>query len=91
MLMLVGEQFGELFGSHLRGAVYARRKSGDRIGLWVGFAEEREACLAIGVKFRELLNVPGLQFNFEPHNDSMADARKGSGRAAVAKYHLPPQ
>eukprot|EP00047_Mylnosiga_fluctuans_P002438 m.224537 g.224537 ORF g.224537 m.224537 type:complete len:243 (+) comp11105_c0_seq1:1-729(+) len=83
MLLIIGEQFGD-FGDEIRGAVYSRRKAGDRISLWTAHADNRDACLHIGRKFKETLSIP-LQFTYQTHSDAL---RKGNSFANQSRYSL---
>jgi len=72
MLLMIGEAFGEEHGKYVCGAVVSVRAKGDKIGLWLGSAQNSDAVMAIGRKTKQCLGLRHDKIYFETHVDSSA-------------------
>jgi len=69
MLLMIGEAFGEAYGKYVCGAVVSVRPKNDKIGVWLGSANDEQAITHIGRKIKESLGI-GVKITFEMHEDS---------------------
>lgn len=66
MLILIGDLFGEELSGFINGAVVSLRVKGDRLALWLKKIDDIDLIKAIGMKFKDLLNLPeSQQITFE--------------------------
>jgi len=80
VLAVVGEGFGE-DSDQVTGVVVSVRKQNDRIALWTKDARAQDACIRIGEKFKEILNLPAhMTIGYQSHEDSMKRVGSSHGR-----------
>lgn len=66
MLLLIGDMFGVHLGTYINGAIVSLRVKGDRLALWLKKIDDVNVIKAIGVKFKDLLNIPSdIQIIYE--------------------------
>ncbi|CAF1677987.1 unnamed protein product, partial [Adineta ricciae] len=68
MLLLIGNAFGSDLSAFINGAVVSLRVKGDRLALWLKKTEDFHLMKLIGMKFKDLLNIPSdIQIVYEYH------------------------
>jgi hypothetical protein len=66
MLILIGDILGVDLGTYINGAVVSLRVKGDRLGLWLKKIDDINLIKTIGMKFKDLLNIPSnIQMIYE--------------------------
>ena len=66
MLLLIGDLFGTDLGIYINGAVVSLRVKGDRLALWLKKIDDLNIIKTIGVKLKDLLNIPpSIQIIYE--------------------------
>jgi hypothetical protein len=66
MMLLIGDIFGADFDAYINGAVVSLRVKGDRICLWLKKIDEINLIKTIGMKLKDLLNIPNnIQMIYE--------------------------
>jgi hypothetical protein len=58
MLLLIGDMFGVDLGTYINGAVVSLRVKGDRLCLWLKKIDDINLIKTIGMKLKDLLNIP---------------------------------
>lgn len=66
MLLLIGNAFGSDLSTFINGTVVSLRVKGDRLALWLKKIEDFTLIKTIGMKFKDLLNIPSdIQIIYE--------------------------
>ncbi|CAF2399190.1 unnamed protein product [Rotaria sp. Silwood2] len=74
MLLLIGDMFGANLSTYINGAVVSLRVKGDRLALWLKKIDDLNLIKAIGMKFKNLLNIPSnIQLVYEYHEPKFDD------------------
>lgn len=86
LMGLVGELL-DIDGDVICGAVFSRRKKGDRLAVWTRMKDDRVRNLGVAKRLLEILDLQGGRIKFDlqykHHNDTMK-----SGRSYNATAHL---
>lgn len=86
LMGLVGELL-DIDGDVICGAVYSRRKKGDRLAIWTRMKDDRSGNLGVAKRLLEILDLQTERIRFDlqykHHNDTMR-----SGRSYNATAHL---
>ncbi|MBN3295797.1 IF4E factor, partial [Amia calva] len=70
LLCLIGESFDEA-SEDVCGAVVNVRPKGDKLAIWTGNCQNREAIMTIGQQYKERLNVPiKALIGYQSHDDT---------------------
>eukprot|EP00063_Salmo_salar_P035825 XP_014010660.1 PREDICTED: eukaryotic translation initiation factor 4E-like isoform X1 [Salmo salar] len=70
LLCLIGESFDEA-SEDVCGAVVNVRPKGDKISIWTGNCQNKEAIVAIGQQYKERLSIPiKLLIGYQSHDDT---------------------
>ncbi|MGH0159782.1 UNVERIFIED_CONTAM: hypothetical protein FKN15_065791 [Acipenser sinensis] len=70
LLCLIGESFDEA-SEDVCGAVVNVRPKGDKLAIWTGNCENKEAIMTIGQQYKERLNVPSKALiGYQSHDDT---------------------
>jgi len=86
MLCLIGESF-EDHSQYVNGAVVSVRTKCDKIGMWLGVANQTQAesITTVGRRVKERLGIdPHVSLGFEAHEDTM----KKAGSTAKSRYYV---
>lgn len=85
VLGMVGETLD--VDNEITGAVFSRRKAGDKIAIWNKTKDNEAAILGIGRKLKALLGVDPSKVNssYQSHEDSM---KSGASYSNPSKYKL---
>ncbi|UJR36578.1 hypothetical protein I4U23_029297 [Adineta vaga] len=68
MLLLIGNAFGSDLSTFINGTVVSLRVKGDRLALWLKKINDFNLIKTIGMKFKDLLNIPSdTQIIYEYH------------------------
>ncbi|CAF0967398.1 unnamed protein product [Rotaria sordida] len=74
MLLLIGDMFGTNLSTYINGAVVSLRVKGDRLALWLKKIDDLNLIKSIGIKFKDLLNIPSnIQLIYEYHEPKFDD------------------
>ncbi|CAF4617032.1 unnamed protein product [Rotaria sp. Silwood1] len=74
MLLLIGDMFGVNLSPYINGAVVSLRVKGDRLALWLKKIDDLNLIKSIGMKFKDLLNIPSdIQLIYEYHEPKFDD------------------
>ncbi|MGH0117384.1 UNVERIFIED_CONTAM: hypothetical protein FKN15_033479 [Acipenser sinensis] len=70
LLCLIGESFGEA-SDDVCGAVVNVRPKGDKLAIWTGNCENKEAIMTIGQQYKERLSIPSKALiGYQSHDDT---------------------
>ncbi|RXN24828.1 eukaryotic translation initiation factor 4E-like isoform X1 [Labeo rohita] len=70
LLCLIGESFDEA-SEDVCGAVVNVRPKGDKIAIWTGNCQNRDAIMTIGQQYKERLSLPGKTLiGYQSHDDT---------------------
>ena len=90
MLLLIGNAFGSDLSAFINGAVVSLRVKGDRLALWLKKTEDFHLIKIIGLKFKDLLNIPSnIQIVYEVRAIRTHHSSINLHSFAFLKYHEP--
>lgn len=77
LLAMIGETLAD--DGNICGAVFSRRRKGDKIALWVRSCDDADSVVATGDALKRVLGVPhAVSLEFIPHEDAKASSQANS-------------